>query len=593
MLKSGLYLQKTAYFINAMIMLWCSTLSAQQIVPGQNAYHDPALNNEKLYNLPDFNTAPLTQKKHNSYLPSFIETTPSIGKNQTYLIPGTTKVITIDWLHPFSSKEKFTETKSSEIESTPSEKIITSTGYIYIGETSDSKSFSPPMQSYYVKSGKSSRDQEFLMQLQTSLELYPAPSVSHVYSSSLPLNKLAGEQTAIENKLAEIISVTTSPLSSSETSDATATGIRLATGINASAASNYRVYPTSVSVLTTEELHKTALITQEPQSLHKVNEEDPDRENYNSRNHWAEGKPEDYDRIIEACNTEYWVHLKGVKGRDYKQYRLGSQLMEQMTAAANNFQLLKRLPGSYLEFINEKEEMREIWKSKKQDGNVKQYGDVQLDEDLKEGEWFVRTSLNSLKETRPITIGDEELANGNRIYKSAREIYLSMPTADIKKHTPIVPIGYDGLKGKLDKDIYLYLFPWKKLNPDKEFRVFVHHDRVTAISQQYLYQRNELLMNLPLEERQAQVETWARQIIEYVDNTVVPSITHISSYSIDLAITETDDADDEIYFIEINPFGKEYASGSALFHWIKDEEILYGQQQENTVHFRYTIESDM
>ena len=43
--------------------------------------------------------------------------------------------------------------------------------------------------------------------------------------------------------------------------------------------------------------------------------------------------------------------------------------------------------------------------------------------------------------------------------------------------------------------------------------------------------------------------------------------------------------DGRLFFIEPNCFGKEYAAGSALFHWIKDEEQLYGRTDR--VHFRW------
>ena len=570
-----MHLQKAVFFMNAIIMFWCSVTSGQQALSGQGVYHDPVLKNEKLHNLPAFNTDPLIQSRKKGYLSSFIRTSLLIGTNQTYLMFDTTKVITLDWLFPYSSKEELTEIKSSDIEAASSEKIITSTGHIVISETSDSKPSAPAMQSYYVKGSKSYEEYEFLAPMQNLLELYPAPSVSHVDSNSLPMNKLAGTT-----------SVTTSPLSSSVTNDGTVTDILLATRINASAASGHSVYSTNVSVLATDERHKTALIIQEPHYLHKVNEDDPERGNYNSNNHWEKEKPKDYDEKIKASYTKNWIHLKGVEGKDYKRYEVKPQLVKTMIAAANHFHLNGELSRVYLDFIEDEEE---TMKFRKDNGNLNTY--AQIDQQLQQGDWFVRTDLCSLKRTQPVIIDRKQIKNGNRIYKSARELYLSIPTADTTKHTPIKPIDYDDLKGELAEKINLYLFPWKKLNPDKEFRVFVHRGRVTAISQQNLYQRNELLMSMSLEERQAQVEKWALQIIEYVHKTVVPSITHILSYSIDLAITETE-TDDEIYFIELNPFGKEYSSGSALFHWIKDEQILYGQQQENAVHFRYTVESD-
>jgi hypothetical protein len=41
-------------------------------------------------------------------------------------------------------------------------------------------------------------------------------------------------------------------------------------------------------------------------------------------------------------------------------------------------------------------------------------------------------------------------------------------------------------------------------------------------------------------------------------------------------------------FIELNSFGKQYASGSALFGWIQDYNILYGLCGD-VIEFRYTI----
>lgn len=42
----------------------------------------------------------------------------------------------------------------------------------------------------------------------------------------------------------------------------------------------------------------------------------------------------------------------------------------------------------------------------------------------------------------------------------------------------------------------------------------------------------------------------------------------------------------------MNSFGKEYAEGSALFHWILNSEILYNNftdQKNKFIEFRYTI----
>jgi hypothetical protein len=41
----------------------------------------------------------------------------------------------------------------------------------------------------------------------------------------------------------------------------------------------------------------------------------------------------------------------------------------------------------------------------------------------------------------------------------------------------------------------------------------------------------------------------------------------------------------EFYFIEANVFGKEYSSGSSLFHWVLDDAILKGS--DNSITFRF------
>ena len=60
-----------------------------------------------------------------------------------------------------------------------------------------------------------------------------------------------------------------------------------------------------------------------------------------------------------------------------------------------------------------------------------------------------------------------------------------------------------------------------------------------------------------------------------------------TSYVMDFVFTTTNNP----YFIEINSFGKEYASGSALFHWLLDTDKLYGENTTKTenIYFRYVF----
>ena len=147
-------------------------------------------------------------------------------------------------------------------------------------------------------------------------------------------------------------------------------------------------------------------------------------------------------------------------------------------------------------------------------------------------------------------------------------------------------------------------------------RVFVHQGIVTCISQQGLYEVNSVLQSLKGKDdyeesehkndddggddggddgeckhgggnritpkgekgaRETAIRKWIRIVLKYHQDVVQPRITHLTSYSIDLTILDND----KPYFIEINPFGYMYSSGSALYHWLIDKNILYGIRNTN------------
>ena len=75
-------------------------------------------------------------------------------------------------------------------------------------------------------------------------------------------------------------------------------------------------------------------------------------------------------------------------------------------------------------------------------------------------------------------------------------------------------------------------------------------------------------------------------IVNYFYEKMISKITWVSNYTFDFAVI-----DNKPYFIELNSFGKEYAAGSALYHWLLDEKILYNDFSDNNflIEFRYTI----
>jgi hypothetical protein len=122
----------------------------------------------------------------------------------------------------------------------------------------------------------------------------------------------------------------------------------------------------------------------------------------------------------------------------------------------------------------------------------------------------------------------------------------------------------------------IYLLPWKEIPIFKEFRIFVYQNEITAISDQNLYTVNEWLNTLD----DSQIKSLLLDILNHFQKFIRNKLTFLENYVMDLAIV-----DDIPYFIEVNPFGKDYSSGSALFHWINDFEVL---TSSNSIEFRYT-----
>lgn len=176
---------------------------------------------------------------------------------------------------------------------------------------------------------------------------------------------------------------------------------------------------------------------------------------------------------------------------------------------------------------------------------------------LSDTKYFVRSDFVSLK------CGQ----HGVGPYTSLKCIVESLVTCSAS-HTPIRPTT---------KKINLYLIPWVSISPEREYRVFVCEGKITAISQQHLYS---------VYESRDRVKD-ANIITSYFDTSIKVALDHIPSFVMDIAVLD----DDTAYFIEVNPFGAEYSSGSSLFGWIEDRDILYGAHRgdsDDTIYLRYT-----
>jgi len=271
-----------------------------------------------------------------------------------------------------------------------------------------------------------------------------------------------------------------------------------------------------------------------------------DKVKFNTNNHWNDNiRPADYDDVISQTHTNKWIN----QFKDYKKIIIDTkQDLYWMKKAYEIGSKTKRFPHM---FDEELEDM------------IKKY--KHLDEIFDETEYFIRTENVSLKEG----------VHGVGPYKDFKSIIESIVTCRL---------GHSPLKEETTS-ITLYLTKFQKnLNRTREFRVFVNKNKITAISQQSLYDINDILEPLSEKEKNDLINKWINIINTYFYSDVVKKITHIDSYVMDFAILD----DESPFFIELNSFGKEYASGSALFSWIDDYNILYGLCGD-VIEFRYTI----
>ena len=264
-----------------------------------------------------------------------------------------------------------------------------------------------------------------------------------------------------------------------------------------------------------------------------------DGKKINSNNHWINGiKPLDYDSQITKFDTKNWIDYFHT---NYNKIVLDKEDLSWMFDAF--------LIGRHTQLFSEiyKEDL---------DNLIEKYKNItsQIFDGRK---FFVRTDKVSLK------YGYYKEGP----YTNLNDIIVSMVTT-IDAHKCF---------HQNDQDCCIYLLPWiETMHPEKEFRIFVYNNSITAISQQHIYDTNNWLQN----KNNTEIEEIICKILSYFTNNII-KFSDYPHYVIDLALI---DNDEKPYFIEPNVFGKEYASGSSLFHWIDDYNTLYGL---NKIVFRY------
>ena len=274
------------------------------------------------------------------------------------------------------------------------------------------------------------------------------------------------------------------------------------------------------------------------------------KERFNSNNHGEQ--PDDYFQALEQTHTNKWVdqfhpfyHVINIDGSH----------LEWLTEAWYMGRYTRKVPEAFKDKIDE---LCEEMKSK-----------PFYDSIFRSTGYFVRGESVSLKDS----------VHGIGPYHDFKSIVEALVTCRYK-HS-VLNDDHNDCNG-----VKLYLFPWIEIHDSLEFRIFVHNGKITCISQQDIYCRNKVLYGIgdydDDEKRNEVCKKWVKLILDYFESKIKKSIK-MNSYSIDLALIDGV----KPYFIEANVFGKEHAAGSALFHWLKDEDKLYSDG--STVYFRYVL----
>jgi hypothetical protein len=263
---------------------------------------------------------------------------------------------------------------------------------------------------------------------------------------------------------------------------------------------------------------------------------------FNSSNHHdLDNPPLDYDFKLQQTNTKHWIQ-QFHKCDSYQFLTLSESDATILSKCNTVYDLTGKISNIFKEDIDEMA--------------------LKYNKEIKwnKSGYFVRTEDVSLKYGM----------YGNIPHTSMKTVLESIITC---------PRNHGCIKSK-KTTIIVYFLPWISINTDLEFRVFVKYNKITAISQQHCYRFNQTL-------RDENILQYINLLIHYFYTTVIYKITHLTSYCMDICILTDFALRKEPYFIEINPFGKEYSSGSALFHWLDDEEILYGTKEDGIIHVRY------
>ena len=125
-----------------------------------------------------------------------------------------------------------------------------------------------------------------------------------------------------------------------------------------------------------------------------------------------------------------------------------------------------------------------------------------------------------------------------------------------------------------NKQTFLVLIPWNsKIQSNNEFRIFVRNGKLTGIAQQKWYKK----LDFTPKQLEIIMKAINKQYVYWCQ--CIPFTSFVADVWVDFE-------NGQAYFLECNPFGIWAASGSSLFHWVHDYDVLYGRKGKQ---FRYVV----
>jgi len=258
-----------------------------------------------------------------------------------------------------------------------------------------------------------------------------------------------------------------------------------------------------------------------------------------------------YNHLWKFTYEEWFYHLAGIQIRDKEglSYVPIPQDVTFIPLTEDEIDLLKKLTLKNTMFTS----------STKTEAEAQQYNKLSqkitthLPSSLSSSGFFIRLSTRSPKDVPKSILPCQNAADVLFLLSRSERCFL-----DLELHKKILT--------KL-KYLQIVVLPWIEIPLALEFRCFVKGHKLNAISQYDAYTHYfDILQDVDfLREIKSQIHNFHQQLAPFMP---------YPSYVMDVYI-EQRTSSLRVHLIELNPFYADMSSGSALFEWKRDYDLLY------------------